>query len=235
MAASSSSVQQAHDHLVELSSFHQVNHSCPLCSSAGIESAKEENTVTDTDNRYSESQHLALLESALTRETAELTVVKEEAESRAEALTTEKAALEQRLAESEQRVGVLEAEKASAEAAAEAARAEFTEFKAEQERAAEVAARREARSQRVKAANAALDDSHFTEERIGRWAEMSDEAFDAVVAAYEAGASASAKETASDANREQVRQTAAFKDGSDGGTEAHQGSLVGSFLNRRFA
>lgn len=232
MAAQSDSVQQAHDWVREQATAQGLDHSCPLCSSAGIESAKEENTVTDTDNRYSESQHLALLDSALTRETSALKVEKEEAESRAEALTTEKAALEQRLAESEQRVGVLEAEKASAEASAEAARNEFAEFKASQEREAEIAARREARTQRVKAANANLDDSHFTEERIGRWSEMSDEAFDAVVAAYEAGASASStKETAN----EQVRQTAAFKDGSDGGTAAQQGSVLGSFLNRRFA
>lgn len=231
MAASSDSVQQAHDFLRQQATAAGSSHTCPLCSSAGIESAKEENTVTDSDNRYSESQHLALLDSAVERETASLRAEKEEVESRIEAQATEMAAVQQRLAESEQRVGVLEAEKASAEAAAEAARTEFAEYKASQEREAEVAARREARTQRVKAANAALDDSHFTEERIGRWAEMSDEAFEAVVAAYEAGATAPvSKETA----QQQLRETAAFKDGTDGGTST-TGSLVGSFLNRHRA
>lgn len=229
MAASSDSVQQAHDWVREQATAQGLIHTCPLCSSAGIESAKEENTVTDTDNRYSESQHLALLESAVARETAALQTDKEEAESRVEALTTEVAAVQQRLEESEQRVGVLEAEKASAEAKAEATRVEFEEYKAEEARKAEIAQRREDRTARVKAANAALDDAHFTEERIGRWAEMSDEAFEAVVAAYEAGASAvSTKETA----QQQQRETAAFKSGTDGGTEARQGSVLGSFLNR---
>lgn len=229
MAAQSDSVQQAHDYIRQQATAAGWNHSCPLCSSAGIESAKEENTVTDTDNRYSESQHLALLESAVARETADAMAAKQEAESTAETLTTENASLTARLSESETRVGVLEAEKASAEAAAEAARTEFAEYKAEQERAAEAAARREARTQRVKSANANLDDSHFTEERIGRWAEMSDEAFEAVVAAYEAGASTTP--TAAATSTETARQTAAFTDGTNGGTTSTLGGLKG-FLQR---
>jgi hypothetical protein len=230
MAAPSDSVQQAHDYIAEQATARGVAHTCPLCSSAGTERAKEETNVADTDNRYSESQHLALLETAVARETAGLTAAKDEAEATVASLTTEKAELESRLSESETRVGVLEAEKAAAEAQAEAARNEFTQFKAEQERAAAVAAAREARTERVRAANSTLPESHFTEERIGRWAEMSDEAFEAVVAAYEAGAGTAGAPAAT--TQEQARETAAFTGGSEGGLPSTTGSLVGAFLSR---
>lgn len=230
MAATSDSVQQAHDYLRSQIAASGGTHSCPLCSSAGIESAKEETPVDE--NRYSESQHLALLESAVARETAAVTAAKEEAETALTDLTTQKADLETRLSESEARIGVLEAEKASAEASAEAARAEFAEYKAEQVREAEIAERREARAKRVKAANANLDDAHFTEERIGRWAEMNDDAFEAVVAAYEAGSTAAPKKE--QAAETLTRESSAFKGGESGGTPESTGTSVGSWLTRRW-
>lgn len=230
MPTTTDSVQQAHDALLVLTS--SAHDSCGLCPSAGsTNSAKEEAHVAETDStRFSEAQHFALLEAAVERETAELTTAKGELETHVSALETEKAEITAKYSDLEAKYSVLEGEKASAEAAVEAAKQEFADYKAEQERAAEVAARREARVADIRKANASLDDSFFTPERVNRWAEMSDETFAEVAAAFEAGAKVSA--SSKESTNEQARETAAFT-GADEAAPTSDGSTLTSFLGAR--
>lgn len=137
---------------------------------------------TDQQNVYSEAQHFALLTSAVERETASLAETKKALEAQIETLGSEKAALADELASTQSRLDVLEAEKAAAEARADAAAQEFADFKAELALAAEIAEKKTARVERVRAANASLGEDFFTQERAQRWAEMSDDAFEALVA-----------------------------------------------------
>ncbi len=169
---------------------------------------------TMPDNRYTEPQHLALLESAVSRETADLKAAKEELETQIASLTTTSADLKSKLVEAETKIGVLEAEKAAAEATAAAAAQEFNDYKAEQERTAQLAALREDREARVKSANSNLSDDFFTQERIDRWANMTDDAFGEVVAAFETAAQAAPK-TKEQAAAATTTQTAAFTGGQE--------------------
>lgn len=166
-------------------------------------------------NVYTEAQHFALLESAVERETAKLSDEKETLQAQVGTLSSEKAALADELAGVKSRVDVLEAEKAAAEARAEAGATEFEGFKAELARNAEVAEKKTARVERVKAANSALGGDYFTEERAGRWAEMSDEVFEALVADLtEAAAAVKPAETPGDKPAtELAKETAAFSGG----------------------
>jgi len=233
MAAPSDSVQQAHDYLLAQTRATGGSHTCHLCSPAAAnDRAREESHVAENqpETRFTEAQHLALVESAVRSETASLTTAKEELETQVASLTTEKAGLEGRLAEAETKIGVLEAEKAAAEAQAETARAEFEEYKAEQQRAAEAAARREERVSKIKAANANLAADFFTDERVDRWANMSDEAFAEVAAAFEAAANAAPK------TKEQAAaapQTAAFTGGAEAGATKSEVTTTRQFLFAR--
>lgn len=166
-------------------------------------------------NVYTEAQHFALLESAIARETAQLTDEKGSLQAQVETLSSEKATLATELDGAKNRLDVLEAEKAAAEARAEAAVKEFEDFKAEMARKAEVAEKKTARVERVKSANSALGEGYFTEERAARWAEMSDEAFDALIAdLVEAAAAVKPAELASEKPAtELARESAAFKGG----------------------
>lgn len=138
--------------------------------------------MSDSDRTYTEAEHLALLTDAVRRETAEQT-------SKQEQLQTEKDSLAQR-------VDVLEAEKAKAETERDKLQADFDEFKAAAERAEEIAKAKDERVAKVKAANDQLPDSYFTEERISRWAEMTEDAFAEVVEALGATSGSPLKETA---------------------------------------
>lgn len=172
----------------------------------------------NASNLYTEAQHFALLESALKRETAELSEAKGTLEAQVGTLTSEKAALADDLATAKSRIDVLEAEKAAAEAKAEAATKEFANFKADLAREREVAEKRALRVERVKAANTSLGEDYFTQERAQRWAEMPDEAFDALVADLIEAAAAKPGEQQTGGETEKsatqmARESAAFTGG----------------------
>lgn len=172
--------------------------------------------MTDANaNVYTEAQHFALLTSAVERETAALTETKTLLETQIETLTSEKASQADELVTAQSRLDVLEAEKATAEALAEAAVKEFADFKAELALAAEIAEKRTARVERVKAANAALGEEYFTQERAQRWAEMSDEAFTALIADLTEAAAAVTPADLPDSKpaTELARESAAFTGG----------------------
>lgn len=229
MPTTTDSVQQAHDALLAMGN---ADHACSLCPSAGsTNSAREEAHVADNPEvaRFSEAQHFALLEAAVERETAELKTAKGELEAQIATLMEETTAQAAKVTDYETRISVLEAEKASADAAAEAAKQELVDYKAEQERAAEVAALRESREKTIRKANANLDDSFFTEERISRWAEMSEEAFAEVAAAFEAGSKVAV--SSKEAVTEQARETAAFSGDSE--AQPTGGTSLTTFLGAR--
>ena len=136
------------------------------------------------DRTYTEAEHLALSADAVTRETADLTAAKEVAETK--------------VAELSGKVDVLEAAKVTEDTAKADLQKAFDDYKADIERLAEVTAAKEDRLAKVKAANASLADAYFTDERIQRWAEMSEEAFTTFVEDLGAagGSATKAKETA---------------------------------------
>ncbi len=174
-----------------------------------------ETTPAPAGNVYSEAQHFSLLESAVERETASLTAEKSALEAQVQTAESEKAAIAAELSEVKNRIDVLEAEKATAEAAAETARTELEDFKSETARQARVEELKSERTAKVKAANASLTESFFSEERITRWAEMSDESFDALVSEMREFAEAAkpATEAATQTTTEQARESAAFAGG----------------------
>lgn len=170
--------------------------------------------VIITGNQYSEAQHFSLLKSAVESETASLTAAKSELETRVESLESEKAATATKLSEAQTRIDLLEADKATAEAAATTARTELDEFKAEIARTAQIAELKTARKARVQTANDSLTDAFFSAERITRWAEMSDEAFDAFVADMtEMAAAVKPVTTTAVTTTEAARESAAFAGG----------------------
>lgn len=185
----------------------------------------------ETKNHYSEDQHFALLASAVERETAALAEEKATLTATVETLTAEKAALESQVSESASRVDVLEAEKASAESAAEAARQELVDFKAELARKEQVEGLKSERAAAVKAAAPALEDGYFTQERVARWAEMSEETFASLLTDMTEAAALTAKPAVeSDASQaEQARESAAFQ-GDAVVRPKSEGSALGNFL-----
>lgn len=123
---------------------------------------------TKDDRVYSAAEHEAIVTDAVARETAR---VADENASRITELETEKAEL---LA----KVDTLESEKSALEQAKEKAETDLADFKAEQERAAEVEDRKADRIAAVRAISAHdLTDEYLTDARVTRWAEMADEAF----------------------------------------------------------
>ena len=133
------------------------------------------------ERTFTEAQHFALLTDAVARETATLSTVKEELESKTATLESEKAALAATNSDLQSRIDVLDAEKAAAEAARDLAQAEFTAHKAAETEKADAEARKSDRLSRVKAANSTLSDDYFTEPRVQRWAEMAEDTFEALV------------------------------------------------------
>ncbi len=138
--------------------------------------------MSDSDRTYTEAEHLALLTDAVRRETAEQTAKQDQLQTERDELV--------------KRVDVLEAEKASAETERDRIKSEFDEYKDEQEKAKQIAEAKADRVEKVKAANDQLPDSYFTDERMQRWAEMTEEAFAEVVEALGATKGSPLKETA---------------------------------------
>jgi chromosome segregation ATPase len=186
----------------------------------------------DPANVYTEAQHFALLESAVERETSSLTEVKSALETQVASLSQEKETAEAGLAEAKAQLDKLEAEKANVDAALEAKTKEFDDFKAELARTEEIAALKSDRVAAVKAANTNLAETYFTDERAQRWAEMSADAFDALVADMGEAATAvkPADSTETDAT-EQARESAAFTGGTQ--TKAAEVSAFATFLHAR--
>lgn len=167
-------------------------------------------------NHYSEAQHFSLVKSAVEQETAALTTEKAELEAKVATLESEKAATATKLSEAENRIDLLEADKATAEKAAEAAATELADFKALLEKKKEIEEKKKSRKEKVEAANAALAEDFFTDERITRWAEMSDESFEAfVVDMTEMAKAKPATEASTETHTttEAARETAAFTGG----------------------
>ncbi len=196
----------------------------------------ETTTPAPAGNVYSEAQHFSLVKSAIEQETAALTAEKSELQSKFDALESEKAAMATELSEAKSKIDVLESDKATAEAAAETAKTELADFKAEIERSREVEAKKTARVEAVKAANENLADGYFTNERVTRWAEMSDETFESLVAEMTEFANAQPKaDTDSETETkttEKARETAAFTGGSET-SESETVSTLASFLAKR--
>ena len=255
---SANSVQRAHDELLTAMPAGASHDACPLCHPGDGDSSKvKEVAVADGDRTFTEAQHFALLTDAVARETASLSSKTEDLETKVSGLDSEKAALSATIAELQTRIDVLDAEKAAAEQARDAAVAEFTAHK---DAEAEKAAATERRAERVtalKAANSSLQDEYFTEQRVQRWAEMSQEQFDSLlVDITEAAAMGPHKfvakpgeadvckacdksekagmhgfaEKAVDGT-EAVRETAAFK-GGESPTAGSGVSLFGQFLTK---
>jgi chromosome segregation ATPase len=226
------SVQQAHDALLAFQPAGAAHDNCPLCTHGHVE--QEVAHVADTtplapaSNVYTEAQHFSLLKSAVESETSSLTAEKSELETRLEALESEKAAAATELSEAKTRIDVLEAEKATAEAAAESARTELAEFKTSIERSAQVEELKNSRKAAVQKANDSLADTFFSQERVTRWAEMAEEAFDALVADMTEMAKASpTSETKSSETKttEVARESAAFAGGTTPSSESGESTL----------
>jgi chromosome segregation ATPase len=174
------------------------------------------------------------MKSAVESETASLTTEKSELAATVQTLESEKAALATELSEAKSKIDVLESDKATAEAAAETAKTELADFKAFLEKKKQTEDKKSSRKDRVKAANENLTDAYFTDERITRWAEMEDDAFDGLVNemtefAAAAKAETSAGEGTEKKTAEKARETAAFS----GGESPH--SSEGSALSQLLA
>lgn len=194
--------QDAHDSLLAAMPQGARHDPCLLCA-ASRDTAKEVAEVPD-QRTFTETEHFALLTDAVTRETATLTAERDQ-------LRTE-------LAERTQRVDVLAAAQDVLTAERDKATAEFEAFKADLTAKASIAERKATRVEQVKAANDALSEEFFTAERAQRWAEMGDEAFEAVLDGI-AGTKNGAKP---------VMQTAAFTGGES--PAASTNSALGQYL-----
>jgi chromosome segregation ATPase len=166
-------------------------------------------------------------------ETASLITAKSELEARVGVLESEKAATATELSEAKSRLDLLEADKSTAEAAAATARTELDEFKAEIARTAQIAELKTARQARVQTANANLATDFFSDERITRWAQMSEEAFDAFVTDMSEMAKPSQAGSTTVTVTEAARESAAFAGGTTPATG--QGSTTSQLLGTRRA
>jgi chromosome segregation ATPase len=182
----SGQTQLAHDALLAVMPAGATHEPCDLCSET--KTVKEVAQVADADRTYTEAEHLALAADAVKRETASLTEAKEAAATKVTELSS--------------KVDVLESEKASLTAEKEAAVKALEDFKAEVERAKEIESAKSDRKAKVKAANASLADAYFTDERVQRWAEMTEEAFTAFLEDIAPAAVGQSKETAAFAGGE---------------------------------
>lgn len=121
--------------------------------------------MSDSPRTFTEKEHEAIVADAVQREVAAATASKDEEIQSLQA-----------------RIDALEAEKASLETEKADAIRELEDFKSSQEREREIAERKDERVAAVKRISARdLPEEYFTEERVTRWAEMADEAFDALL------------------------------------------------------
>jgi hypothetical protein len=203
-----SGARAAHDALLAVMPAGAVHDPCDLCTDP-VKNTKEVAQVAGTEDRtYTEAEHLALMADAVKRETADLTDVK--------------AGLESTNSELAAKVDVLEAEKASLQSEKDKVQADFDAYKAEVERAREVETAKNERLKTVKAANEQLPDTYFTDERIQRWAEMSEEAFASFIEDLSAAAGASP-----------AKETAAFSGGETPSSETSKVTVGSIFAARR--
>ena len=205
---SEAQARAAHDALLALRPDGVVHEPCDLCSDTVQDTKEVAQVAGDATRTYTEAEHLALMADAVTRETAALTEAKGELEGQTSELSA--------------RVDVLEAEKAAAESARDQVQADFDAFKAEVERAREIETAKQDRLDRVKAANEQLPDSYFTDERIQRWAEMTEEAFALLIDDLSAAAVAGP-----------AKETAAFSGGESPTSPETQTVTVGSVMAAR--
>lgn len=232
-----SSVQRAHDALlVDMPADASHNSaSCPLCQPEAGTNRKAEKEVaqvpeTDAKNVYTEDQHFALLTAAVERETSALTEKAQELEAKVTSTSESNTELQTK-------VDTLEAEVASLTAARDEATKAFEDFKAELAEKAEIEARKSDRIAAVKAANSDLAEDYFDDERVTRWAAMSDDAFGEVLAGIESSAKAAKGKPApkadgdeddAEALKQKARETAAFTGGAS--PTAGEGSVLRQFL-----
>jgi hypothetical protein len=167
------------------------------------------------DKQYSESEHLAILEDRVNRETAEVTAERDQ-------LKSEKAELESKL-------DVETAAKVAADKRAEDAEKALEDFKAEVAAKEEAAAKKGERLEKAREAAKHLDDDFFTDEaRVTRIVAMSDEVFEG----YVADLAATAKVAGNAGNGTVPRETA-MQGSPAGGTEKVAPAGAG-FLLRQY-
>ncbi len=168
---------------------------------------------------FTEEQHVALLETAVERETASLTATNQELTATVETLTSEKAAVQADNVELQNKIDVLESERAAETSRADIAEKALKDFQDEITEKAATEERKAARLAAVKAADGSLGDDYFTEARVQRWAEMSDDHFDSLVEDLTEAAAKKppmADDDADDgkaASEKAARETAAFRGG----------------------
>jgi len=197
------------------------------------------------ERTYTAVEHKAILETEVARAIADLRVAREELETEKSGLQTSITDLQKEKADLLTRVDKAEAEKAAAEKAKADIEAEFTTFKADLDRKNEIAQLKADRTAKAKAELAGVGEDYFTEERCQRWAEMSAEAFDAVLADLTESAAkkppmdedeakkakdAKAKKDTEDPEKA-ARETAAFKGGAE--PTAHTGSTFMQLMAAR--
>lgn len=173
-----SSVQAAHDELLRTMPVGANHDGCPLCQKDSGHTEKAEEVVPMSDEKiYSEAQHIALVTSAVERETSSLTESNESLA--AEVASLKASAVERETAQTDlsNQVDVLESEKAAESARADAAEKALADFKAEIAELAAVEARKGERVAAIRAADESLSDDYFTDARVQRWAQMADAQF----------------------------------------------------------
>lgn len=167
------------------------------------------------EKQFSESEHLAILEDRVNRETADVTAERDQ-------LKSEKAELESKL-------DVETAAKTAAEQRAEKAEADLEAFKTEIVEKEKAAAKKDERLQKVREAAKHLEDSFFEDTtRIERIVAMSDETFEG----YVSDLGATAKVAGNSATQTIPRETA-MKGAPAGGGEK-VAAAGQSFLLRHF-
>ena len=164
---------------------------------------------------YTEDEHLAVLESRVARETADLTAERDQ-------LTSEKAELESKL-------DVETAAKVAAEKRAEDAEKALEDFKAEVADREAAAERKDQRLEKAREAAKHLDDDFFNDEkRVERIVAMSDEVFEGYVNDLAATAKVAGNPGIGSVPLETAMQ------GAPAGGEEKVGAAGQSFLLRRF-
>lgn len=193
---------------------------------------------------FSEAQHVALVTSAVERETSALAESNESLKTEVAALKASTAELSTEKSELANRVDVLESEKSAETERADAAEKALEDYKNELAELAAVAVRKDERVAAIKAADETLADEYFTDARVQRWAEMPDSQFASLVedlteaAAKKKLPAPAAKGDEADKNgdsdetptlRQNARETAAFKGGDS--PKAPVATTSGSYLS----
>lgn len=176
---------------------------------------------------FDQEQLEVLTASAVERETASLVAEKSELSTQVASLTEKAEALETEKAELQNKIDVLEAEKAAAEKAAVEAAAAFEAHKAAEAEKAAAELRKSERLEAVKAAAGDMGEEYFTDARIARWAEMSQEHFDALLSDLTEVAKTKSVEVPANVV-EAARESAAFS-GGETPTAASEHTLAGFF------